>query len=240
MSRVVTFAVEREAMTATPNAVREASLYPLVERWARKHFRLYTTSVNTGLRAGRIDIVGLRHVGGDLTGTSEVVAIEVKAGRQPFATAAGQAHAYSVYAERCYLADIRAGGYTVDEIEIASRLGIGLITIAKNRLREILTAPHHEPVARLRLELCERMGYSRCTICGSLFQRGSKYTDWRKVRRASTRAGILQAAADEKGYVYWLEESSARAGRITSEGAIYHRRYVCPDCVANLFGELAD
>jgi hypothetical protein len=47
---------------------------------------------------------------------------------------------------------------------------------------------------------------------------------------------------DERGFIYWLEEASARSGRVfqTVKGdeRIHGRRYVCADCVWNLFADL--
>jgi hypothetical protein len=59
------------------------------------------------LRFGRIDVIGIRDIGGDLSGEVETVAVEVKRGSTPFANACGQTYGYSVYANRVYLADLR-------------------------------------------------------------------------------------------------------------------------------------
>ncbi len=142
---------------------READLYPTIARWARRQFKCFDVKINTGPQIGRVDVCGLRDIGGDFSGRVELIGIEVKAGRQPFNTAAGQAHGYSVLAERCYLADLRSDtrGFSEDETAIASRLGIGLIAIAPSgRISEVLSAPASEPIDRLRLQLIRQMGYA--------------------------------------------------------------------------------
>src|SRR5947208_1742387 len=114
---------------------------------------------------GRIDVLGIRDTGGDLSGSAELISVEVKAGRQPFTRAAGQAYGYSVYAERCYLADVRRGRppFRDEEIAIASRLGIGLLAVgAGNRIQEVLSSPVHEPIQAMRLQAIEKLGYSEC------------------------------------------------------------------------------
>ena len=103
----------------------EVAYYPQVERWAKKHFGFFKTAINRGLRYGRIDVLGVRDVGGDLSGEIESIAIEVKRGRTPFAVACGQTLGYRVYTNRVYLADIRSTCFTADETHIASNLGIG-------------------------------------------------------------------------------------------------------------------
>jgi len=101
---------------------KEKTLYPMVERWLRRHFACFRTSVNKGLRHSRIDVVGVRDVGGDLSGEIETIAIEVKRGSFPFANACGQTLGYNVYANRVYLADVREQSFSREERQIASHL----------------------------------------------------------------------------------------------------------------------
>lgn len=44
------------------------SLYSTVERWMKRHFRCFDSGINTGLKFSRVDVVGVRDVGGDLSG----------------------------------------------------------------------------------------------------------------------------------------------------------------------------
>ena len=73
----------------------EQELYSSVESFAQSRLSCFSTAVDTGLRAGRIDVVGLRDTGGNLEGSGEVIAIEVKRGQQPFLTAIGQAASWT-------------------------------------------------------------------------------------------------------------------------------------------------
>src|SRR6476661_7152824 len=103
-------AVERgDPMSAV---IRESDLYPKLSRWLRGSYGCFATKHNLGLQHSRVDVLGIRDVGGDLSGEVETIAIEVKRGNQPFATTSGQARGYSVYADRVYLADIRADGFS--------------------------------------------------------------------------------------------------------------------------------
>lgn len=216
----------------------EKTLYDGIEQWMRKEHRCWATGQNTGPRVGRIDVVGVRDIGGDLSGRSEVIAIEVKAGRQPFATCAGQAHGYSVMADRCYLADVRPGTPPFNETEllIAGRLGIGLIAIhTSGRIREVLTAPPHEPLDELRLQVLGKLGLAVCAACSSVFRTSERSNDWKFVSRQSQRTGPPEAVAKGRGYVWWLyqaaQERDPRDRQLT-----YWRRYLCSDCVVGLFG----
>jgi len=207
---------------------REHRLYPVVARYLNRRFECYATGLNRGTRHGRVDVVGLRDTGRDLSGAFEVIGVEVKAGYQPFSTAAGQAKGYSVYANRCYLADARLGPrpFTLDEIGIASALEIGLMAISHGRVNEVLAAPHKQPIEALQLELIEKLGCSACTLCGSLFLRSFDGTWSSEV----SRAGLDKAAEREKGYIYWLFELAKRRRRDV-RSYVYQRRYVCADCV---------
>lgn len=189
------------------------------------------------MRTGRIDVVGLRDLGGRLSGIGDLISVEVKLGGR-FANAAGQAHGYSVYAHRCYLALPRSGRrpYNADEVEIATRLNIGLLAITGRNVSEILSAPRHEPVERLHLLVLDGMGWAQCAICRTWFDRGTTFTG---VMRASQRRGPEQAAVKDKGYMYWLWDVADRQRRDDKTANIYHRRYLCRDCVNGLFWKTA-
>ena len=216
----------------------EKDLYASVERYAQGRLRCFTTAVNTGLRAGRIDVVGLRDAGGSLEGSGEVIAIEVKRGQQSFLTAVGQAAAYSVYADRCYLADTRADGFKEEERTIAMQLGVGLLHLKVGKrvsVTEEQLAPIGTPHAAFRLELIEKLHHSLCTICTSFFERGDGKNFRAKVVPQSEKIDFrLRAVERERGLMYWLGEQDGRSGK--SEERTYTRRYICPACVSALFG----
>src|SRR5262249_8604433 len=140
----------------------EKSLYPAVQRWMKRHFGCFRSAVNKGLRYGRLDAIGVRDVGGDLSGAIETIGIEVKRGSFPFSNACGQTLGSTVYVNRAYLADIREEGFNRNEIQIASDLGIGLVQIRRSRCEEVLSSPFHTPIERLNLALLEALGLGRC------------------------------------------------------------------------------
>ena len=96
-----------------------------------------------GTRLGKIDVVGLLDVPGDLGETaSEIVAIEVKEERAAFLTSAGQALAYSIYAHNCYLAVRKRYKRQFDpqERRVAAHFGIGLIALDSMGCKVVLTS----------------------------------------------------------------------------------------------------
>jgi hypothetical protein len=206
----------------------EHRLYPVVASYLRRSFECYATGMNRGTRHGRVDVIGVRDTGKDLSGSFEVIGVEVKAGYQPFSTAAGQAYGYSVYANRCYLADSRQGSrpFSLDEIDIASTLGIGLLAISGSRVTQVLAAPGRLPIQSLQRELLHKLGYSVCVLCESLFRHASDG----KWRSEISRAGFTKAAEREKGYIYWLFDLNKRRKK-DARSYVAQRRVVCKDCV---------
>jgi hypothetical protein len=216
----------------------EASLYPVVEKWMKKHFRCFNTGVNIGLRYSRVDVLGVRDVGGDLSGDIDTIAIEVKRGSEPFAAASGQALGYKVYVNRVYLADLREKAFKPSEIEIASHLGIGLVHIRGTQCREVLSSPHHNPISRMSLELLERMALGKCQLCGTYFEIGAgKDNRWSRVAREN----FGKAFSGDKGLMFWNRELAGRKAklgvRVSTNDSMFERRYICPDCVYYVFGE---
>jgi hypothetical protein len=221
--------------------MRERDLYPSVKRWLTQQ-GCFASDVDSGVRAARIDGIGLKDVGGELSSRAELIAVEVKWGKTPFGNALGQAHGYSIYADRCYLADLRSGRapFTPQEVRMASHLGVGLLAVSQDSrgrftVREVLTAPLGQPLDEMRLLVVEKLGYSECTICQSPFRRGDAEAFARHVSRATSARAMQRAVSNAKGFMYWLNEASERAGETRAQ--IFHRRYVCPDCVRSLFGD---
>jgi len=203
-------------------------------RWAARELLAWEVACDTGPSIGRIDIVAIRDFGGgDLASRSEVVAIEVKRKGQPFVKSAGQAHGYSVMADRCYLAQQCAGFSAQDQV-VASRLGIGLLAIdAGSRVRQVSTAPLQEPLPELRLKLLEKLRCGACALCSTIFRLGQGSSRYKNVRRAEHSGMLARAADDVKGLMWWLSTTAGERDR-SAVTSIYWRRYLCPDCVQAL------
>jgi len=213
----------------------EKSLYPIVQKWLKRHYRCFATAINKGIKYSRIDVVGVRDVGGDLSGEVESIIIEVKRGTAPFATACGQALGYQVYANKIYLADYRNSPFLYDEIHIASHLGIGLIQINRNKCFEILSSPHYRPITKLNLALMENLGYGWCQICSSMFKIGDQQNKFAYLAREN----LKKALEKKKGIIFWNQEIANRKKNLgirdAGEGLTYEHRFICPDCIDFLF-----
>lgn len=212
----------------------EKEYYPLVARWLKRHFSCFKLAVNKGLRFGRIDVIGIRDIGGDFSGEVETIAVEVKRGAAPFVNACGQAFGYSVYANRVYLADLREERFTQDETFIASNLGIGLIQIKGKKCAEVLSSPFYRPIPKLQLRLFEALRLGKCQLCDSIFQIGSP--EGGAAYSNVARENIKRAIDGEKGLVFWNREVAERKRLLGIRGSkdddtTWERRFFCPDCV---------
>ncbi|PYP90061.1 MAG: hypothetical protein DMG65_12620 [Candidatus Angelobacter sp. Gp1-AA117] len=216
---------------ALKRKAEERKLYPIVRQWLTTRFSCFTTASDKGLAFSRIDVVGIRDVGGDFSGEIETITVEVKRGGYPFAKACGQTLGYKAYGNRVYLADVRKGGFNDDELHIASHLGIGLVAIWKRECTEVLSSPFYQPITKLNLALLYRLRLARCQFCGSYFQTGTA----EKRRGNITRRNILSAAESDKGLVFFNVELAERkldiGMRLSMEGRNFERRFICPTCV---------
>lgn len=228
----------------------ERDLYPSVERFLRRKLGCFHTAQNVGLGAnrirGNIDVVGLRHVGGDLRGDIEVIGCEVK-DDEPFLKSAGQALAYGVMAHRCYLAAV--DDFNTVQRRVAEHLGIGLMSIstgARPKCREVQSAPAVAVIPAYCDELVEQMGYVQCALCRSFFQasdeRGKLMTSDHIVRHAARRTAA-DARDAEKGFAYWIDHAwetrtdERTQRRLARTDSIYDRRYLCASCLRAMLPE---
>jgi hypothetical protein len=225
-----------------PRRISERALYPAVERWLRRHFGCFRTAVNKGLRHSRIDIIGVRDTGGDLSGEVETIAVEVKRGSFPFANGCGQTLGYNVYANRVYLADLREKPFAPDEVQIASHLGIGLIQIRSGKCLEVISSPVYKPIQKLNLRLLETLRLGRCQLCDSVFSIGDPSGSNNRFSNLA-RENLRKAIASEKGLMFWNREVAKRKHqlrlRVSPDGTTYERRFICPDCVYYVVAQLA-
>jgi hypothetical protein len=195
--------------------------------------------MNKGLSYSRPDIIGIRDTGGNLSGEVQTIIIEVKKEREPFASTSGQTYGYSVYANRVYLAESRNDDFSVDEMDIASHLGIGLIRIRGKTCHEVLSSPSYNPITRLNLRLLETLGLGRCQLCDSLFEMGNPENPWSNViGREEAAYAVSKAIKKEKGLMFWswkVAERKRKVGLTTvQKGFTDERRFICPECVMGI------
>lgn len=142
-----------------------------------------------------------------------------------------------MYVNRVYLADRRAASFTQQEIDIASHPGVGLIQIKDRRCIEVLASPYHHPMGRLGLELVARMALGRCQLCGTFFDIGDS-----KTKRFTKVSKLYARAADsEKGLMFFNFELAGRKNKLgirpEKKRWSHQRRYLCPDCIGNVFAQ---
>lgn len=147
--------------------MKEKNYYRIVKGFLLKEFKCFYAETDVGVEnVGRIDVVGLRDIGGRYSGEIEIISVEVKKSTKSPGKKMGQALGYSVLANRCYLA--APGEFSMEHREIANRLGIGLIEIKDETCSEKLTSKYFEPIEALSLRLLRKINYRKCTLCGSV------------------------------------------------------------------------
>ena len=225
--------------------MREIPYYQTVENWLMIQGGCFATKKNCGTRLAHVDVVGVRHIGGDLSSEYEIIAVEVKTD-EPFFKSISQAAGYSVFAHRCYLAVYERGKqpFTHEEIEIALSLGVGLLKIRskKGGVEELLSPPSRPARHRFVLQMLETIGYAECILCRGpfkgTFKTGVKRADREKILLMWKRALKATANGNPTGYLFWSEgavDKKSAAGDSANNSA---RRYICPDCLQNLIGPI--
>ena len=148
----------------------EEDLYPKVVEFLEKEKRCLASRKKLGHSyVGEADVFGIKDIGGKFNASIIGYAIEVKETTGSFGKHIGQALGYSLFSHRCYLAVHKK--FKEEHIEMANRLGVGLIEIKEDKCEEILTAQHHEPIEDLFLQVVYRLGYVKCKMCGEFFKK---------------------------------------------------------------------
>lgn len=210
--------------------MKERDLYEPVRWFIEAEFSCFHTAIEKGPKNGIIDVVGLRNNVSDFGGHTEIISVEVKPEKSPFLKAIGQAYAYSIMADRCFLAVHKPYNreFTQQEKDQALKLGVGLIKIGTRKLCSIVTSsPLHNPLDSYKLTLVSKLGFVKCVMCGSLFPR-------KGMRSNRDRSSIKNAIKEGKPFRYWLSGLSEQ--KEESRDYIYDRRFMCKDCVQAFSG----
>ncbi len=152
---------------------KEKTYYEPVEKFLKNELGCFVTRQQQGSRkyVGIVDVLGVRDLGGQYSNDIEVIAVEVKTNKGSFGKSLGQALGYSLLAHKCYLAIPLESKdkFTLEEKEMANRLGVGLIEIHSDETcKEVLTPKYHQPIDTLMLRTLHELYYIRCSLCGTL------------------------------------------------------------------------
>jgi len=210
--------------------MKERDLYEPVRLFIEEEFNCFHTGIEKGTKDGKIDVIGLRNTVGDLGGHTDVISVEVKPEKNTFLKSLGQAYAYSIMADRCYLAIHKPykKDFTQDEKDQASKLGVGLIKIgAKKVCNIVISSPIQSPLLAHKLSLINKLGYVQCVMCNTLFEKSG-------MRNQREKSSIVNAIKDKKSFRYWLGGLSDQ--KEEERDYIYDRRHICPDCVQAFSG----
>jgi hypothetical protein len=210
----------------------ERYYYPIVQRFLKDDLGCFVTAKTTGVQGvGLADVVGVRDIGGEFHGGVELIAVEVKLTTDNFGKSLGQAHGYSLFANKCYLAvPLSRQSFSAEQREEAAHLGVGLIRIGgwrKKHNEEVLTPRSGEPIEALRLKTLDRLGYYECAICGTLIG-PPRDSDYSRVPQTALRDGKVL-------YYGRQIKDGQKIRRLLfmrrRTEAVQRQTYICADCV---------
>lgn len=154
--------------------MNEARFYPIVLKYLEKKGYLTYGFQRNGkdtfdfMRLGRraqADVIGIKDVGKYYSNEIEIVAVEVKDRKKAKIRHMTQALGYSTFAHRCYLA--MPARFTEEDGSYARKIGIGLLRIVKNQVKEVLPAELKNPNKTMMIWFLRRSPWMiRCMLCG--------------------------------------------------------------------------
>lgn len=196
----------------------EKELHPIVKNFLIDDKKCVDAKVGLGhYSVGYADAFGIKDIGGQFNSKVIGFAIEVKTSKCSFGKHIGQALGYSLFSHRCYLAIPEK--FDVEHIEMANRLGVGLIEINNGKkCEEILTAQHHEPIEDIFLTVCQTLGWSNCNMCGEFF----------KNEKGWTRKSPNHALKINRNYYRRLEKDKVYYTKAKRRKSIQ----ICHDCLS--------
>lgn len=203
--------------------MKEKNLYPIVQEFLIKNKKCIDAGINLGHQSvGRADVFGIKDIGGQYGADIIGYAVEVKLWKTPLGKNIGQAVGYTLFSHRSYLAVPIRDCFEEEDIEMANRLGVGLIEVdsKKKKCTEILTAKHHQPIEGLFLWAVESLGYSKCSICKEFFNND---VGWSRKRPSQVYAsGKNLYTVKEKDYIFF------------TKGNLRWPIMICKDCLKTL------
>jgi len=121
-----------------------------------------------GTKRLRIDVAGIKNVGNRVSNEIEVVAVEVRDTNNVSVRDVQDAHAYTQYAHKCYLATTATIGSQGKRC--AEKRGIGLLKINNQRIKEVVSPQIKTPDFSMMMNFLRVLDVAKCPICGTFFE----------------------------------------------------------------------
>lgn len=222
---------------------KETELYPKIECFLVDSFGCGPTKTNTGTKYGHVDVLGLRERRSDFASQTELLAVEVKRGGTRFLNFIGQAFAYSLYAHRVYLAWEKPQGaiFTQEEVDIASKFGVGLLSISKKgEVSLIASSAEFTPERHHLLQAINKLDHFECTLCRSYYPNEASVQINQpgiinSKQEPDYTGNFHKAISSRRPALYYLFQLAEARG---DERLYTHdRRFICKDC-CSIFSSL--
>ena len=219
----------------------EKRFYPIVRKWLEKEGYYCGGFIENskgkpiyfqdkGTARLRIDVAGAKSIGSRVEDEIEVVAVEVRNISNVQYRDLEDAHAYSQYAHKCYLAT--TGEVDDQDKKDSHKLGIGLLEIGKNKVKEILSPQPKTPDYAKMMHFLNVLEVAKCPICGPFFETYVVKADKFKSYQRLTRPKYFKAVHDyPKVDVLDIHE-------LKKLGEDYKtHRFICKPCIEELFSD---
>lgn len=217
----------------------EREYYPIVRKWLEKkgyycggyiHDRkgnpIYYQ--DKGTKRLRVDVAGIKDVGSLVSNEIEVVAIEVRDTKNVRVRDIQDAHAYTRYAHKCYLATTAV--IRSQDKRDPQKFGIGLLQIKGHRIQEILSPQIKTPDFSMMLKFLKVLEVAKCSLCGTFFEtyiiRNEGYQSFHRLIRPK----YFKAAHDNPD-VDVLDPNELKGLKT----AYKTYRYICRTCMEEFF-----
>ncbi len=185
--------------------MKEESLYPRIEKFLERNMGCKFLAKRKGsVDVGQVDVIGVREFQEKFSNNYEIICVEVKKKDFNFGKVIGQTLAYSLISHRVYLACFTK--FTESQIDLASRLGVGLISInRKSGCSKVLSSHLFRPEKEKMLKMLGSMGLGECMFCNSLVIEectGNLPTATNKKIAYEFRRKIVDGKKDKMQYLY--------------------------------------
>ena len=167
-------------------------------------------------------------MGNRVSNEIEIVAIEVRDKQNVSVRDVQDAHAYTQYAHKCYLAT--TAKIQIPDRRCAEKRGIGLLKIDSKQVKEVLSPQIKTPDVSLMMSFLRVLDIAKCPICGTFFEVFKIKTENYKSFYQFTRPKYFNIAHDDPDINVFDRKKLKKL-----KAAFKNYGYICRICLEEFF-----
>lgn len=221
----------------------EERYYPIVRKWLEKKGYYCGGSIedskgnpiyfqNKGTARLRVDVAGIKNTGNIVVDEIEVVAVEVRDVSNVSYGDIKDADKYARFAHKCYLAT--TGIIDSQDKEDAQKLGVGLLQIGDDRIKEVLSPKREPPEYANMIRFLHGLEVTRCPICGCFYETYVVNKEYKSFCEL-IRPRYFKVAHDSPQTDSFDQDDLKKLGK-----SYQTYRYICTPCMNSFFPKLKD